>query len=225
MPKRIDLIGQKFGNWKVLKYLAYPYYLCKCSICGKEYRVTRGNLVSGMSTGCQACSYKVRPRPGSTHNMSHTRIYTIWLHLRYRKRGVCEEWIGSFERFYADVSGEYKDNLFLVKIDKSRELCSDNFGWASQHQCSGTVFITINGKTQCMVDWAKELGISRQAFEQRLKHSDDPKRLCAQKGAGLRMSRTSKYKRLYGMSLKELGTKHGIVASTVLRRIKERGIL
>lgn len=51
MAKRLDLTGQKFGRWTVLKYLGDQYYLCRCE-CGTEREVYAGNLRDGKTKSC-----------------------------------------------------------------------------------------------------------------------------------------------------------------------------
>jgi hypothetical protein len=63
MGKFIDLTGQRFGKWVVLKRAAknsqnQPTWLCKCD-CGTEAIVDGHNLKQGYSTSC-GCSRKNR---------------------------------------------------------------------------------------------------------------------------------------------------------------------
>ena len=52
MSRFIDLTGQQFGRWIVLRYDPLTgKWLCRCE-CGKEKAVLSGNLRSGKSTGC-----------------------------------------------------------------------------------------------------------------------------------------------------------------------------
>ena len=55
MAKRIDLTGQKFGEWTVLEYVggngSSVLWKCRCS-CGTEKNVTAYSLRSGKSTSC-----------------------------------------------------------------------------------------------------------------------------------------------------------------------------
>ena len=53
MGKKLDLLGQKFGRWKVIAE-AEPkrkmsYWLCKCE-CGNEREVVGADLKRGMSS-------------------------------------------------------------------------------------------------------------------------------------------------------------------------------
>lgn len=53
--KRIDLTGQTFGKWQVIKYTGNKKYLCRCS-CGYEGEVFAYNLTKGTSKSCEKCS-------------------------------------------------------------------------------------------------------------------------------------------------------------------------
>ena len=53
----LDLTGQYFGFWKVLKKSQKAnYWYCKCMNCGTERDVFRGNLTSGNSKSCGCIS-------------------------------------------------------------------------------------------------------------------------------------------------------------------------
>lgn len=57
MSKLIDLTGQDFGYWHVIKRAenragGRAYWLCKCTACGKEKEVAGAHLRAGRSTNC-----------------------------------------------------------------------------------------------------------------------------------------------------------------------------
>ena len=59
---RQDIIGQQFGEWKVLSFESYikkdgHLYLCRCA-CGVEKTIPRNNLMMNKSTSCRSCSTK-----------------------------------------------------------------------------------------------------------------------------------------------------------------------
>lgn len=51
MSKRIDLTGQKFGHWTVLKYDKNSKWICQCE-CGTIKSVNTVSLRKGTSTSC-----------------------------------------------------------------------------------------------------------------------------------------------------------------------------
>lgn len=71
MPRgsRLDLTGQRFGQWIVLRKDEKPesravHWLCRCT-CGNERPVSAHNLKSGRSTRCTLCRDKAASVAGS----------------------------------------------------------------------------------------------------------------------------------------------------------------
>lgn len=83
-----------------------------------------------------------------THNMSYTRIYSIWKGMRYRccnpnrpkyeyygGKGikVCDAWnhgYGGFENFYDwSMKNGYDDTLTIDRINSDMDYCPDNCRW------------------------------------------------------------------------------------------------
>lgn len=124
-----------------------------------------------------------------SHGMKHTTIYSRWCAMkercynpnnkgykRYGARGitVCDEWRNSFEAFYEwSVSNGYQDGLTIDRIDNNKGYSPDNCRWATHKQqnrnYSRNHMITYNGKTQCIADWADEVGINRATILYRIK--------------------------------------------------------
>ncbi len=71
MSKLIDLTGQTFGYWQVLKRAesrnGRAYWLCKCTACGKEKEVAGAHLRGGRSTNC-GCVRMEKMRQASIKN-------------------------------------------------------------------------------------------------------------------------------------------------------------
>ena len=126
---------------------------------------------------------------GVTHGLSKTKLYRIWSNMksrcycktatryeRYGGRGitVCEEWKNNFLTFYewAIVSG-YKDGLSIERIDIDLGYTPQNCKWIlrseqSKNTCR-THLVSHNGKTQCVEDWCKELGLKSNTILERSK--------------------------------------------------------
>lgn len=51
MPKRLNLEGEKYGRWTVIKYCGDSMWECLCD-CGKTGIISRGNLRNGTSSSC-----------------------------------------------------------------------------------------------------------------------------------------------------------------------------
>ena len=51
VKKSIDITGEHFGEWEVIKYVGNSYWECRCS-CGTKKNVHSYSLRSGKSTNC-----------------------------------------------------------------------------------------------------------------------------------------------------------------------------
>lgn len=123
------------------------------------------------------------------HGKRKTRIYSIWRGMKkrcacpnhtyyhcYGGRGisVCEEWKNSFIAFNDwAVRHGYSDDLTIDRIDNNGNYEPSNCRFIPQsEQAKNTrtnVSVTIDGVTRICSDWAKEIGITPQAFFCRLK--------------------------------------------------------
>lgn len=179
----IDLTGKKFGMLTVIKRdgadnQRNPTWLCKCD-CGNE-KIVRGNLLkSGNTKSCGCINREKVKMLNFVTGAYKSRLHRIWDAMkqrclnqknnnyhRYGARGimVCEEWRNNFKAFYDWAMGNgYTDDLTIDRIDNDGNYCPENCRWATLHEQNRnrrtSRMITFNGKTQCMLDWAKELEI------------------------------------------------------------------
>lgn len=121
-------------------------------------------------------------------SLSYTRIHHIWRMMRHRcnctsydsykhygGRGikVCEEWENSFQRFYewATVNG-YTDELTIDRIDVNGNYEPSNCRWVTRKvQCNNrrdNHFVTLNGCTKSLAEWADTYGIKRDTISHRI---------------------------------------------------------
>ena len=122
------------------------------------------------------------------HGQSKTRLYATWQNMknrcyyegfiefdRYGGRGieVCQEWRDNFVPFYewAMASG-YAEGLTLDRIDNDGNYCPENCRWltkkAQQNNRSNNRYLTYNGKTQSVAQWAEELGVCAKTIRTRI---------------------------------------------------------
>jgi len=115
-------------------------------------------------------------RKREQHGMSRTPTYHAWAMMkqrcyndkqarseRYMGRGiqVCERWRNSFAAFLEDM-GEAPDGMSIDRIDNDGDYCPENCRWATPKG------ITANGETLTLSEWARRVGLSRQALLQRM---------------------------------------------------------
>lgn len=186
-----DLTGMRFGSWVVLalkhKDNWKPHWTCRCD-CGVVAIIPTSNLRSGASTRCTACLAKHNQRHGHCANRrGYTRTYKIWasmlarcseavsgtkVGLRYYDRGirVCSRWL-DFVNFLHDM-GEAPPKCSIDRADTNGHYCPENCRWASvaeqNRNTTRNVNLTLDGRTQCLADWATELGMRATTIHGRL---------------------------------------------------------
>lgn len=180
-----DLTGQKFGRLTALHYLNNyhkkgVWWLCVCE-CGNLVEVRNCNLTSGNTKSCGCFRHTKLMK----HGLYQTRLYHIWLNMKnrccnykhesyknYGGRGikVCSEWKDDFMGFYNwAMSNGYNDKLSIDRIDNDGNYSPNNCRWTTIKQQANNrrtnVYLTYNGKTQTMKQWADELGANYKNFQ------------------------------------------------------------
>lgn len=120
------------------------------------------------------------------HQRLKTRTYNIWKGIRvrcynknhhtyknYGGRGICicKRW-DSFELFFKDM-GECPIGYSIDRINNNGNYSPENCRWSNKlEQSKNTrknVFLTFNGKTQTISDWAKELNLDQDLISERIR--------------------------------------------------------
>lgn len=174
---RIDFTGKKFGRLTALKEVKKDHaylWVCLC-ICGNKKAIYSGSLRAGLTKSC-GCLMKERKTSGAkTHGASTTRIYWIYrgilnrcqnknvkCYKNYGGRGIKCFW-KTFEDFYKDMGSTYTDELTIERVDVNGNYCKKNCKWITMEKQAlnrrNSHFLTYNGKTQTMTEWANEIGI------------------------------------------------------------------
>ncbi len=175
-------IGDKFGKltveWFVFRKKSFDYFMCKCE-CGQHKTIRVDGLKTGHAKSCGCIR-------GENHGLTKTSEYEIWCamksrcsnpknkkYLNYGARGirVCPRWRTSFASFYQDM-GPRPDGMTLERIDNDGNYYKNNCQWATYKEQNRnnrhTRVLEFNGKTQCLTDWADEVGINPRTLTYRL---------------------------------------------------------
>lgn len=192
MWRKNDYTGEKFGKWTVIGKApnhitrgGYPVSMwdCVCE-CGTRRAVRGNDLRLGKSVSC-GCSLAENPA-ARKHGAAGSHLYKVYYGMKarcynpnnknykhYGGRGIeiCEEW-RSFEAFaeWADKSG-YVEGLTIERKDVNEGYCPQNCCWITQKEQTrnkrNTVYITAQGETKTLLEWAKQLNVPASMLKAR----------------------------------------------------------
>lgn len=186
--KFIDLTGEKFGKWIIVKRDVdtnnkRSRWICKCE-CGISRSVSSDRLISGRSLSCGCFKRRNYDKYGKER---YKRIHGIWRNMNYRcynkksksykyygERGVtvCEEWktVNPFVEWA--INNGYDDNLEIDRINPYGNYEPSNCRWITmveqQNNKTDNVYLEYNGTTKTMAQWSKEYEIRQNVFRKRL---------------------------------------------------------
>lgn len=193
-PKIKDIVGERFDRWLVLSLSrsndGRVYWNCKCD-CGNAREVRSDRLIGGMSKSCGCYHKEIVARSSSEHNgthrMSHTKIHRVWRLMKsrcgnpndkswpnYGGRGikVCERWLHSFEKFYADMGDIPFDGAQIDRVDNDGHYEPGNCRWSTAKENSNnrrsTKKIVFRGETHSVLEWSHIIGIHASLLYGRL---------------------------------------------------------
>lgn len=125
----------------------------------------------------------------TTHGKSKERVYRIYKamkarcynhhNMKYHNYGakgitICDEWLNNSQTFidWAALNG-YKDNLTIDRKNNDKGYSPDNCRWVTvaeqNRNTSQNVYLTLNGQTRIMTDWAKMMGMHPTTLAGRLR--------------------------------------------------------
>lgn len=179
--------GKEFGRLTVLatgkEPGTYKYYaICKCS-CGSDPKAIRiDHLRKGTVVSCGCNKREQSTKHG---NWQHP-LYHVWDHMMqrcynpkseryyaYGARGitVCDRW-HDLNSFIHDMYPSFSPGLQIDRIDNDKGYSPENCRWASrgaqQLNTTRSLKITYQGKTLCLSEWSRLLGISYGTLWERL---------------------------------------------------------
>lgn len=125
--------------------------------------------------------------PNYKHGYCGTKPYYIWIAMKqrchnpnnknydqYGKRGisVCKKWRKGFKYFWDDMADGYIDGLTIDRINNDGDYCKENCRWVSRKKqgrnTRNNIYLTHNGRTMLLIDWAKEVNIHKDTLRGRL---------------------------------------------------------
>lgn len=179
----INMAGQKIGRLQVLERngkdrFGQIVWKCRCE-CGNITNVPGGHLRTGHTTSCGCLAKEVNSKVHTTHGKRNTRLYRIWSNMLQRCKNpnvkeykwygakgvsVCDEWKNDFQSFYDwAIANGYRDDLSIDRINSNGNYNPSNCRWISiseqQSNRSNNRFLTHNGETHNIKEWASVLGI------------------------------------------------------------------
>jgi hypothetical protein len=182
-----DLTGKKFNMLTVLSYAGrqkWSYFLCKCD-CGKEKLVRIDHLQTGKTMSC-GCYQVSQCRNRTTHKLSYNRLYFVWASMmvrcyretfqdfhNYGGRGikVCDRW-HNVSNFVEDMTEGSGKGLQLDRVNNDENYSKQNCKWSTRKENNRNkrtnVYLTIDGITKVVSQWAEETGIHRGSIYGRM---------------------------------------------------------
>lgn len=187
-------VGNRYGRLIVISETSrgncnQRRWLCKCD-CGKESVVIEEQLLSGRTKSCGCLRYERLRESNIKHGESGTELYHRWLNMRnrcnnpkceryanYGGRGikVCKEW-DDFSNFKSwALSHGYHKELTIDRINVDGNYCPENCRWVDNtvqmNNTSRNHYLTYNGETHSLAEWARIVGIKYTVLRARINRS------------------------------------------------------
>ena len=195
----IDHKGKRYGRLVVLDRESNIYnrhgvkWTCQCD-CGQTISAYGHHLTQGGTQSCGCLSTENRKtiiaQQNTKHGMYGTPEYVTWVSMktrcnnenhewyhRYGGRGitVCKRWEESFENFYADMGPKPGPEYSIERDNNDIGYEPGNCRWATQSEqrsnTSSNVFFLYQGRKVTKTQLARELGITFDALDWRLRKS------------------------------------------------------
>lgn len=188
--KKGDIIGE-------CVFINYPYkditsggrsatFLCKC---GKEFIARVNNVKNKTTRSCGCLALATATKLKTIHGNYNIPEFKTWTAMfkrcynpkeisykNYGGRGIkiCKRWSGKngFNNFYQDMGKKPSPKHTIDRLDNNKNYCKANCKWSTMREQSfnrrNSVFITFNGRTQCLSEWAIEMNIPYATLASRI---------------------------------------------------------
>lgn len=181
IPPPKDVTGQRFGRLVALKRTGRQmksggyYWSCRCD-CGNEPEIHVSKLTAGVTRSC-GCLHADVMHGLAKHGMTDSPEMRAWAAMKqrclnpknkryadYGGRGIsiCPEWVGSFERFFADVGPRPSPTHSLNRIDNNGNYDRENVAWATRAEQRYNRRNTRTGIVEVLAERDAKLAVARQ---------------------------------------------------------------
>ncbi len=193
------LVGKKFGRLTVLSFsrrteFKHVEWNCLCE-CGNSTKATSQVLKKGNTKSCGCYNLdRIRERNfkhGHATRENQDPLYKVWCGILtrctnpnashyeiYGGKGIKCLW-KDFIEFEKDMGAEYRElykgarSISIERKDNNGNYCKENCVWATYktqaNNTSRNHFLTFNGQTKTLTQWADELGSTQTRIRARLK--------------------------------------------------------
>ena len=189
MSKAITLLGEE----KKIRGVWHTKIQCEC---GTVRFSRRSEILKGRIKSCGCLSRKggceKRKHGDSMPSGKYHDIYIRWIGMKsrcynennksyddYGARGikVCNEWKESFESFKKwSLNNGYSKELSIDRIDNNGNYDPNNCRWVNRKiqgkNKRNNIYITINGETKGISEWAKHYGFDIELIYTRYNRGD-----------------------------------------------------
>ena len=162
----------------------HPRALYRCT-CGNTIEADKGHVKANRT---RSCGCLIREGNHRTHGLTHHPLFTRWQHIierccnennklyKYygaRKIDICKEWRNNFKKFYDwCMENGYKHELQIDRIDNNKGYYPENCRFVTakinSRNSRKNRFITFNGETKCLSEWAEYISIESSTLWARL---------------------------------------------------------
>ena len=226
MSKLQDITGQRFSRLVVLERAGrapsgHVTWKCRCD-CGNEVVAYGLSLKCGNTRSCGCIRKEQLRERNRTHDLKqgNESTYNSWANMKsrcndknnpdyhyYGGRGITHDprW-ADFKNFFEDMGPKPDDSLTIERIDNNGNYCKENCKWGTRKEQarnkSNNRYLTYNGDTLLLSEWADKLGINKGTIYLRLRKGwplekvlvkgREPVRLLTYQGETLNLSQWSR---------------------------------